>query len=153
MGVLYPYYVWTLLAHPGNDSDQRTVSPAVSKVARSLGRIQGASVLLLVAPSGLWMAFYAETGAIAGAGFASLAVATGMCVALGWRSAMKQRFAEHQHWMLRCFVLLCSAVVLRLIGGATTVAGVDAAWVYPLAAWTCWLVPLMAYEWIRCLRR
>ena len=114
---------------------------------RYLGRIQVACVLLLVTPSGLWMAFYAdETGTIAGTGFAALAVATGMCVALGWRSAVKRRFAEHQRWMQRCFVLLCSAVVLRLIGGATTVAGVEAAWIYPLAAWTCWLVPLMAYE-------
>lgn len=120
---------------------------------RYLGRIQVACVLLLVTPSGLWMAFYAETGAIAGTGFAALAVATGTCVALGWRSAMKRRFAEHQRWMLRCFVLLCSAVVLRLIGGVTTVAGVEAAWVYPLAAWTCWLVPLMAYELIRCVWR
>ena len=120
---------------------------------RYLGRIQVACVLLLVAPSGLWMAFYAETGAIAGAGFAALAVATGMCVALGWRSAMKRRFAAHQCWMLRCFVLLCSAVVLRLIGGVSTFAGVEAAWVYPLAAWTCWLVPLTAYELNRCLWR
>ncbi len=120
---------------------------------RCLGRIQVACVLLLVAPSGLWMAFYAETGAIAGAGFASLAVATGTCVALGWRSAVKRRFAEHQRWMLRCYVLLCSAVVLRLIGGVATVAGVEAVWVYPLAAWTCWLVPLMAYELHRCVRR
>ena len=121
---------------------------------RYLGRIQVACVLLLVTPSGLWMAFYAdETSAVAGTGFAALAVATGMCVALGWRSAVKRRFTEHQRWMQRCFVLLCSAVVLRLIGGATTVAGVEAAWVYPLAAWTCWLVPLMAYELNRCVWR
>jgi len=120
---------------------------------RYLGRIQVANVLLLVTPSGLWMAFYAEAGAIAGAGFAALAVATGMCVAFGWRSAVKRRFAAHQRWMLRCFVLLCSAVVLRLIGGVTTVAGFDAVWVYPLAAWTSWVVPLMAYELSRCVWR
>ena len=65
---------------------------------RYLGRIQVACVLLLVTPSGLWMSFYAETGAVAGAGFAALAAATGMCVALGWRSAMNRRFAAHQRW-------------------------------------------------------
>jgi hypothetical protein len=37
---------------------------------RSLGRVQGLNVLLLVAPSGLWMAWYASTGPVAGAGFA-----------------------------------------------------------------------------------
>ena len=118
-----------------------------SKWHRYLGRIQTVCVLLLVTPSGLWMAGYAETGAIAGLGFAALAVATGMCVTLGWRSAVKRRFAEHRRWMLRCFVLLCSAVVLRLIAGLTTVAAFEAEWVYPLAAWTSWLVPLLALEW------
>jgi len=117
-----------------------------AKWHRYLGRIQVACVLLLVTPSGLWMAWYAETGVIAGTGFAALAVVTGMCVALGWRSAVKRRFAEHQCWMLRCFILLCSAVVLRVIGGLTIVTGVESEWAYPLAAWTSWLLPLMAYE-------
>ena len=85
-----------------------------AKWHRYLGRMQVACVLLLVTPSGLWMASYAETGAIAGTGFVALAVVTGMCVAFGLRSAVKRRFAEHQRWMLRCYLLLCSAVVLTL---------------------------------------
>ena len=122
-----------------------------AKWHRYLGRMQVACVLLLVTPSGLWMAWYAETGTIAGTGFATLAIVTGMCVALGWRSAVKRRFAEHQRWMLRCFILLCSAVVLRVIGGLTIVAGVESEWAYPLAAWISWLLPLMAYEAFRKL--
>ncbi len=114
---------------------------------RSLGRIQVLCVLCLVTPSGLWMACYAETGAIAGFGFAALAAATATCVVFGWRSAVKRRFAEHRRWMLRCFVLLCSAVVLRLIGGLAKFFAVEAEWVYPIAAWTSWLVPLVAFEW------
>ena len=120
-----------------------------AKWHRYLGRIQVACVLLLVTPSGLWMAWYTETGAIAGIGFAALAVVTGMCVAFGWRSAVKRRFAEHQRWMLRCFILLCSAVVLRVIGGLATILLADVAWSYPLAAWISWLLPLMAFESIR----
>jgi len=46
---------------------------------RRLGRIQTAVILLLLTPSGLWMAFYSHTGAIAGSGFAALAVGTGVC--------------------------------------------------------------------------
>jgi len=38
---------------------------------RRLGRIQGVCVLLLVAPSGLYMARYAATGAVAAAGLGS----------------------------------------------------------------------------------
>lgn len=117
-----------------------------TKWHRRLGRIQAVCVLLLVTPSGLWMACDAMSGAIAGTGFAALAVATAMCVAFGWRSAVKRRFAEHQRWMWRCFILLCSAVVLRVIGGLTITLDIESEWAYPLAAWISWLFPLMAYE-------
>ncbi len=113
---------------------------------RLLGRIQVICVLFLVVPSGMWMALYAMSGAVAAFGFASLAVATGACVALGWRSAIQRRFIDHRRWMLRCFVLLCSAVVIRMIGGLATVTNFDAAWLYPLSAWTCWVVPLLVFE-------
>ena len=119
---------------------------------RCLGRIQVACVLLLVAPSGLWMAWYAHAGIVAETGFAALAVATGTCVALGWRSAVRRRFVEHRRWMSRCFALLFSAVVLRFIGGLATVAGFDSEWLYPVAAWTSWLLPLTTLEVCRMKR-
>jgi hypothetical protein len=113
---------------------------------RRLGRIQAANVLLLLVPSGLWMAFYAATGAIAGMGLAALSIATAVCIALGWRAAMQRRFADHRLWMSRTFVLLCSAVVIRMIGGLATVTQFDALWLYPLSCWASWLVPLAAFE-------
>jgi Predicted membrane protein (DUF2306) len=113
---------------------------------RCLGRLQVGCVLLLVTPSGLWMAFHAAAGPIAAIGLAALAIVTGICVALGARCAVRRRFADHRRWMWRCFLLLCSAVVLRLIGGLATVTGVSAPWVDPLANWMCWLVPLAAFE-------
>lgn len=114
---------------------------------RRLGRAQGLCVLLLVAPSGLAMAWYAQPGPIAALSFATLALATAACVALGWRAAVRRRFADHQRWMTRTFVLLCSAVALRVLGGLATVTGITAPWFDPAAAWACWLVPLAAYEW------
>jgi hypothetical protein len=113
---------------------------------RRLGRVQGIGILLLVVPSGLWMAWYAATGAVAAAGLGSLAIATAVCVTLGWRAAVLRRFADHQRWMLRTYVLLCSAVVIRMIGGLATVAQFDAAWLYPISAWASWLVPLAILE-------
>jgi len=124
-----------------------------TKWHRTLGKLQIACVVLLVTPSGLWMARYAETGAVAGIGFALLSVATGMCAVFGWRSAMNRRFDEHRCWMCRCYLLLCSAVFLRLQSGLATVADADAAWLYPLAAWTSWLLPLMAFEFSRLGKR
>jgi hypothetical protein len=119
---------------------------------RSLGKVQAAIVLWLT-PSGLWMAWYAQTGFVATIGFFLLAIATGICVLLGWRAAVKRRFIEHRRWMMRCFLLLCSAVVLRMIGGLVTVTGIGVAWGYPLASWASWLVPLAAFECAEVLRR
>jgi len=118
---------------------------------RRLGRVQTVCVLLLLTPSGFWMAYYAETGAVAAAGLGSLAIATAACVALGWRSAVRRRLAEHRRWMWRTFLLLCSAVVIRMIGGLATVAQFDAPWLYPLSTWASWLVPLLVFESSRLL--
>jgi len=113
---------------------------------RRLGRIQALNVLFLVAPSGFGMAYYAFTGTVAAVGLGALAIATAVCVASGWRSAVKRDFVSHQRWMTRTFVLLCSAVVIRIIGGLATVAQYDEAWVYPFSVWVSWLLPLFIYE-------
>jgi hypothetical protein len=113
---------------------------------RRLGLVQVANVLLLVAPSGLWMARYAMSGAIAGAGLAMLAIATAFCCAAGWRTAVARQFSNHQLWMWRTYLLLCSAVVIRLFGGLATVFQFDPPWVYPTSIWASWLVPLTVFE-------
>ncbi len=116
---------------------------------RRLGRVQVACVLFVVAPSGFAMAYRTSTGTVAAVGFALLAVVTGTCAVLGWRSAVKQRFHEHRRWMSRCYVLLCSAVVLRLFGGLGTLLEVRSLWFDPVASWTSWLLPLAVYEFAR----
>lgn len=119
---------------------------------RVLGRVQIATVLLLVAPSGLWMSYYAAAGAVAAAAFASLSLATGICAVLGFRCAVQRRFAAHRRWMWRCFLLLCSAVVLRLVVGLATICAFGPDWFDPLMSWACWLTPLAAYEWLNRAR-
>lgn len=112
---------------------------------RRLGRVQVVCVLLL-SLSGLWMSQYAATGTIAGLGFAGLSVVTGLFVVLGFRSAVRRKFVAHRRWMWRCYLMLCSAVVLRLVAGLATVLGVEGNWTYQAAAWGSWLVPLGVYE-------
>ena len=112
---------------------------------RRLGQLQVAIVLLLLFPSGLVMSWWAMTGRLAGVGLAMLALLTATFVALGWRTAVRQQFDAHRRWMLRTFALLCSAVVLRLIGGATELSGVEVN--YALSVWMSWLVPLTTVEW------
>jgi hypothetical protein len=113
---------------------------------RRLGRVQVACVLLVVAPSGLWMARYAAAGPVGAVGFACLAIATATSIAMGWREAVARRFAAHRRWMWRNYLLLCSAVVIRLTGGLASVVGMQGSWFDPLASWACWIVPLAAFE-------
>ena len=117
---------------------------------RRLGRAHAACALGLVAPSGLLMAQQTLAGPVAAAGFSGQAIATALCAAMGWRAAVGHRMAEHRRWMLRCFMVLCSAVVLRVIGGLSQVLGAD--WTYPYAAWLSWLLPLAVLETLRVTR-
>ncbi|NOX55716.1 MAG: DUF2306 domain-containing protein [Planctomycetes bacterium] len=120
---------------------------------RWIGRVQAINVLLFLLPSGSWMGLYASAGPVATLSFSVLSVLTAFCVVIGWRHAVQRRFALHQLWMGRCFLLLCAAVVIRIIGGAATELGVDAPWFNPVAAWASWLVPLSVFELIRVCSR
>ena len=113
---------------------------------RALGRVQVGVVVLGLAPSGLAMATRPAAGPVAGVGLGLLAVLTGSTAMLGWRAAVRHRLAEHRRWMVRYFVLLASAVVLRLGVGLATVVGCTGAWVDVVAAWACWVGPLAAFE-------
>ncbi len=113
---------------------------------RRVGKLQVACTLLVLVPSGFWMAFYAQEGLSVKIAFALLAIATGMTTWFGWNAAVRKEFAKHRLWMLRSYVLLCSAVFLRLIGGAFVITGIEEEWTYRMAAWVCWLVPLAVFE-------
>ena len=119
---------------------------------RRLGRLQMICVLLLVAPSGLWMAGYAEAGTIASVAFALLALATAFTAYRGWQYALHVNYLQHALWMSRCYVLLCSAVVLRIVGGVQSLIGFYAGWVDSFTAFACWVLPLAAFEWLRRAR-
>lgn len=116
---------------------------------RILGRIQVFLILCLLVPGGLIMAWYAAAGPLAAISLGLLACATAVCMVMGWQTAIQKRFAAHRLWMERCFTLLCSAVVLRVLGGFGTVLPHVPVWYDIATTWSSWLVPLAAYELIR----
>ena len=124
-----------------------TVRRRYGPVHRWLGRVQVAVLLLLVLPSGVVMARHAFGGWPAGLSFLVLSLATSGCAIGGVVHARRRQFARHRRWMLRTYVLICSAVALRLISGAAGLTGVtNAEEAYAVAARGSWLVPLGAYE-------
>ena len=114
---------------------------------RALGRVQVGVLLLVVLPSSAVMSRHAFGGWPAGLSFFTLSVVTAGCAVLGVVAARRKQYARHRRWMLRTFVLLCSAIVLRLISGAAGEVGVPyPEQAYVAAAWASWVLPLAATE-------
>jgi hypothetical protein len=64
--------------------------------------------------------------------------------------ASKGRIVQHQRWASRCFLLLISPLVFRVVSGGLIVTGWESPPAYCLNAWLSWLVPLTIYEvWTR----
>jgi hypothetical protein len=114
---------------------------------RWLGRVQVVVLLLFVLPSSVVMSRHAFGGWPAGLSFLLLSAITAICAIVGVVHAWRRRYDRHRRWMLRSFVLICSAVALRLISGTAGLVGVPSPeQAYILAAWTSWLFPLAVCE-------
>lgn len=117
------------------------------RLHRVLGRTQVAVLLLFVLPSSIVMSLHAFGGWPAGLSFLLLSAATAACSIIGVVHARGHRYDQHRRWMLRCYVLLCSAVALRLMSGAAGLIGVPSPEeAYIVASWASWLLPLAACE-------
>lgn len=119
----------------------------LGRLHRWLGRAQVGVLLGLVLPTSVVMARHAFGGWPAGLSFLTLSLAAAGCAVAGVVHARRGRYDRHRRWMARSYVLICSAVVLRLMSGAASVVGVsspEAA--YIVAAWASWLLPLAGYE-------
>ncbi len=114
---------------------------------RWLGRVQVVVLLFLVLPSSVVMSRQAFGGWPAGLSFLVLSAATATCVIVGVVYALRRRYDRHRRWMVRSYVLICSAVALRLISGTAGLVGAPSPELaYIVASWSSWLFPLAAYE-------
>jgi hypothetical protein len=76
-----------------------------------------------------------------------LSAATATCAIVGVVYAIRRRYDRQRRWMVRSYVLICSAVALRLISGTAGLVGVPSPeQAYIVASWSSWLLPLAAYE-------
>jgi uncharacterized membrane protein len=125
---------------------------------RVLGRVQVIVLIVLMLPSAVVMSRHAFGGWPAGLSFLLLSVATAISAVVGVIYARRGQFMRHRRWMLRSYVLICSAVALRLISGAAGLICVPSPErAYVVAAWSSWLIPLAVFEiaerWPRSRRR
>lgn len=80
---------------------------------RWVGRVYAVGCLVGGA-AGLILAPGSSAGPIASVGFGGLALVWIVVNLLGWRAAVRGRFAEHRRWMIRSWALTLAAVTLRL---------------------------------------
>ena len=116
------------------------------KLHRTLGKLQLVLVLAILVPSGWVMAQQAYAGPIAAVGFSLLSIATGGSVLAAGYFAMRRKFQAHQRWATRCFLLLASPLLLRLVTGGAIVLQRESELFYCLNAWLSWLIPLAIHE-------
>ena len=121
-----------------------------SGLHRRLGKIQFLAVVVVLGPTGLWMATRAYTGIVAGVGFGILSLLTMAATVKAVLHIRKQQIALHQLWASRLVVLLLSPIALRIITRVGVAIGFDARGAYQFSAWASWLAPLIAFElWVR----
>jgi uncharacterized membrane protein len=132
-----------------------TVRRRCGGLHRALGRVQVVTLLVFMIPSGVVMSRHAFGGWHAGVSFVVLSILTAACAVIGVIHARNLRFEKHSLWMLRTYVLICSAVALRLISGMAEWAGVaNPEPAYVVAAWASWVLPLIGFEIVwRLIRR
>jgi uncharacterized membrane protein len=119
---------------------------------RRLGWVHVVLLLLFMLPSSVVMSRNAFGGWPAGLSFLLLSATTAICTIIGVVQARRHRYDRHRRWMLRAYVLICSAVVLRLISGTAGLVGVPSPeGAYIVAAWSSWLLPLAAFEFVERL--
>ena len=114
---------------------------------RKLGKAYVAAILFLAAPTGLYMAFFAEGGWLSSLGFVLM---SGLWFYTTWQAlatVRKGNISAHKKWMIRSYAMTFSAVTLRLLVPLFSIGfGFDALFVVVSTAWISWALNLLIAE-------
>jgi uncharacterized membrane protein len=113
---------------------------------RCLGRIYAMSVLLAAAPGGFIMGFRSFAGNPALFCFTVMSLLVSAFTLLAWRDALRRKFQSHRRWMIRSYLMMVSAVLLRLIDPLLRDLGVPDVQSYVWSVWLSWVPSLVIFE-------
>lgn len=117
------------------------------KFHRTLGKLYLGSILLLAAPSGLFMAFYAEGGWFSSLGFTLMAMLWLLTTWKAYETILQKKIQEHRNWMIRSYALTFAAVTLRIwVPAASFGLGLDPEFVVISSAWISWIPNLVVAQ-------
>jgi uncharacterized membrane protein len=119
------------------------------KLHKLLGRVYVIAILFIGAPAGLYMAFFANGGPVAGLGFTILCL---LWVTTTYKAviyARNHQIKEHRQWMIRSFALTFAAVTLRLwVPILSHGFDVDYETTIIVTAWLSWVPNILVAEFI-----
>ncbi|WP_421941135.1 DUF2306 domain-containing protein [Pedobacter sp.] len=119
------------------------------KIHRSLGYLYTGTVLVLAAPSGIFIGWFANGGLTAKISFVLLGLLWFWFTIKSILLILKRNVKGHQSFMYRSFALATSAITLRLWKVILVYlfhpAPID---VYQIIAWLGWIPNLLIAEWI-----
>jgi uncharacterized membrane protein YozB (DUF420 family) len=104
-------------------------------VHRSLGRIYGLSIIMVVFPTGVALAFVAKGGLSGTIGFLFLSFATLFSLLIGMVAIYRKNLRSHQIWISRSFALVTSAITFRVLQLTLAQFNLDYDQIYQGALW------------------
>ncbi len=106
-------------------------------------------VLLLSAPSGIYIGLFANGGFLTKFSFIILGILWWFCTFKAYQYIKKRKLTLHKQWMWRSFALALSAITLRIwkvvIVHYTGMSPMD---VYQIIAWLGWVPNLLIVEYL-----
>lgn len=123
-----------------------TVRSKWPRTHQLLGGIYVWLTLVGVAPGGLIMAARSYGGLSSIICFGLISILLWFTTFIAWQRAKQNRYHEHAQWMCRSYVLMCSAILLRVISYGLSGVDLDHAFSYQLSAWLSWVPAMVLLE-------
>lgn len=120
------------------------------KAHKISGYIYMIILLVISGPSAMIMSLYANGGIAAQASFIILSTFWYVFTLISLYKVYQKDYIAHAHFLLRSFLLTCSALTLRLYAMILSYAHIEAMprEKYILIAWLSWVPNLLIAEWI-----
>lgn len=116
---------------------------------KNAGKIYIFLILLLAAPSGIYMGIFANGGFLSKISFVILGCLWWLLTFRAYQLARQKKFTEHKQWMWRSFALTISAITLRMwkvfIVYLFHPNPMD---VYQIIAWLGWIPNILLIEFL-----
>lgn len=85
------------------------------KTHRLMGKLALILGLFLLVPSGFVLSYFAMGGPVGRFLFVALSAATGFTILSGYSAIRRKDIQTHRYWMHNLLLMLCSALILRLL--------------------------------------